>query len=466
LTDWAIRLAAIPTRVRQQRRHPLPLAELRRVGLQIGVVAFCSVGVKIAGMVRDIVIASKFGTSDAADAFIAAWIVPQFLALIIGNAFAGAVIPLYADAKRNGGAERASRFLSELVLVSTAITAVLTLLLIPARGPLLRLVTTSFGPSKLAVTDSLWMLMLPAVFLYAMTTLWGAILNTKDQFALAAISPLVIPFATIIPLIVYPQGGVKSPAVGFVVGNLIQAIWLLWGLHRSGLTCWPRWFGGLSETRGALGQVLPYLANGIVFGGIPVVDQALAATLGNGNLAILNYGNKLVLPVLSIGSSALATVVYPRFARLVAEEDWTRLQRQVRGYLALTLAVTIPTMLVLVFSSGLIVRLVFEHGAFDSRDTQSVANVQAIFALMIPAYTLSQLLSRVINAMRAVRLLVIGSTAVFVINVTGDWLFKHWFGINGIALATVLNFMLMLVFNGYLFRRLIGERLRSAPVTP
>ena len=114
MTDWSIRLASIPTRVRQHRRHPLPFTELRRVGLQIGVVAFCSVGVKIAGMLRDIVIASKFGTSDAADAFIAAWIVPQFLALIIGNAFAGAVIPLYADAKRNGGAERASRFLSEL----------------------------------------------------------------------------------------------------------------------------------------------------------------------------------------------------------------------------------------------------------------------------------------------------------------------------------------------------------------
>ena len=71
----------------------------------------------------------------------------------------------------------------------------------------------------------------------------------------------------------------------------------------------------------ALRQFVPYLANGIVFGGVGVVDQAMAATLGQGSLAILSYGNKLVLPVLAIGSAALATVVYPRFSRLVAERD-------------------------------------------------------------------------------------------------------------------------------------------------
>jgi Na+-driven multidrug efflux pump len=77
---------------------------------------------------------------------------------------------------------------------------------------------------------------------------------------------------------------------------------------------------------------------------------------------------------------------------------------------------------------------------------------------MIPAYTLSQLLSRVLNAMRATRYLLIGSVIIFAFNIAADYLFKEWFGITGIAMATVGNYTLALGFNFYLFRRLITAR--------
>jgi putative peptidoglycan lipid II flippase len=185
----------------------------------------------------------------------------------------------------------------------------------------------------------------------------------------------------------------------------------------------------------------------------------MAATLGQGNLAILSYGNKLVLPVLAIGSAALATVVYPRFSRLVAEREWIRLHQQVKSYLALVLVATIPATVVIVLLSTFIVRVLFEHGEFNPSDTRDVAELQMIFALMIPAYTLSQLLSRVLNAMRATRYLLIGSIVIFAFNIIADYLFKEWFGITGIAMATVGNYALALIFNFYLFRRLMSARL-------
>jgi putative peptidoglycan lipid II flippase len=285
------------------------------------------------------------------------------------------------------------------------------------------------------------------------------LLNTDERFGLAALSPTLVPVCTIAALWIHPQGGITSPAVGFVIGSLLQVLWLLFGLHRNNLNILPAWHGGLAETRMALRQFVPYLANGVVFGGVGIVDQAMAATLGQGSLATLSYGNKLVLPVLAIGSAALATVVYPRFSRLVAEREWTQLQRQVKAYLALTLLITVPATALIVFGSTMIVQLLFEHGEFNPADTAAVARLQMIFALMIPAYTLSQLLSRVLNAMRATRYLLIGSIVIFAFNITADYLFKEWFGITGIALATVGNYMLALAFNLYLFRRLITTRL-------
>ncbi|HET7055165.1 MAG TPA: lipid II flippase MurJ [Thermomicrobiales bacterium] len=441
-----------------------PLGRLgshRQLLLNIAIVAFCSVGVKAAGMIRDVVLASEFGTSDAADAFIAAWAIPQFLAIIAGNAFAGVIIPLQAEARGRGGEAQSRRFLSEMLLLSIAGLAAITLLLVPFRDQLLPLVTANFGPAKLAETRELWMIMLPAVFLFAMATIWSAMLNTDDRFGLAALSPMLVPFSTIAALWIHPQGGITSPTVGFVIGSLLQVLWLLFGLRRNNLTILPVWHGGVAETRMALRQFVPYLANGVVFGGVGVVDQAMAATLGQGSLATLSYGNKLVLPVLAIGSAALATVVYPRFSRLVAEREWTRLQHQVKAYLTLTLLATVPATALIVFGSTVIVQLLFEHGEFNPADTAAVARLQTIFALMIPAYTLSQLLSRVLNAMRATRYLLIGSIVIFAFNITADYLFKEWFGITGIALATVGNYLLALAFNLYLFRRLITARLSA-----
>jgi putative peptidoglycan lipid II flippase len=450
----AVQSRALPNSGRLSR-----LGNHRQLLLNIAIVAFCSVGVKIAGMLRDVVLASEFGTSDAADAFIAAWAIPQFLALIIGNAFAGVIIPLQAEAHGRGGERQSRRFLGEMLLISIVGLAAVTLALIPLRDSLLPLVTSNFGPAKLTQTRDLWMIMLPAIFLFAMSTIWSAMLNTGDRFGLAAMSPVVIPAATIGALWLHPEGGITSPAMGFVIGSFAQVVLLIIGLHRHNLDILPAWHGGLDETRMALRQFVPYLANGVVFGGVGVVDQAMAATLGQGSLAILSYGNKLVLPVLAIGSAALATVVYPRFSRLVADREWVRLHQQVKGYLAMVLVVTLPATVVIVLLSTFIVRVLFEHGEFNPSDTRDVAELQMIFALMIPAYTLSQLLSRVLNAMRATRYLLIGSIVIFAFNIIADYLFKEWFGITGIAMATVGNYALALIFNFYLFRRLMTARL-------
>jgi putative peptidoglycan lipid II flippase len=142
----------------------------------------------------------------------------------------------------------------------------------------------------------------------------------------------------------------------------------------------------------------------------------------------------------------------------VADREWSRLQSQVKTYLVMTLIVTVPATITIVLLSTFIVRLLFQRGEFNASDTKAVAELQTIFALMIPAYTLSQLLSRVLNAMRATRYLLIGSVFIFAFNIIADYLFKEWFGITGIALATVGNYVLALAFNLYLFRRLIAAR--------
>lgn len=435
--------------------------ETARVLQAAGLIGMLTIAVKLSGMGRDVVLAAEFGTSDAVEAFLAAWAIPQFLAGLTGNAFSGVAIPLQATARARGGEAAAKRFLSELLLISVVSMAVLTALLVPARGLLLPLATASFSAEKLALAERLWLVMLPGVFLYALILLWQAVLNTQRKFGLAALSPVVVPVSTIGALLLFRDAGITAPAVGFVVGLALQGLLLLEGMRRAGLVIWPRWHGGLVETRSAAGQFTPYVANGVMWGGLGVVDQAMATTLGSGNLAILNYGNKLVLPILGVSSSALATAVYPQFARMVAEERWRELRVAARRYSALILAATVPATGVVIALSPWIVKVVYERGAFSAEDSRAVASVQAMYALIIPMYTVSHLLSRMINAMAATKYMAIGSAVIFAFNVAADYWLKEWIGIEGIALATVCNFALSLALNVWLLRRLLASRIAA-----
>jgi putative peptidoglycan lipid II flippase len=279
---------------------------------------------------------------------------------------------------------------------------------------------------------------------------------------LAAAAPIAVPVVSGFALLFAPGPAVDALAVGFVVGNVLQLGLLGRELRRHRIRLLPAWYGGLPETRELARQFFPLLGNGIVFGGLLLVDTAMAATLGDHQLAILNYGNRIVLPIMSISSIALGTAVFPYFSRLVAEQDWNRLQRTLSTYTGLILAAAVPLTVALVLLSHTIVRILFQHGEFTAADTAAVSGVQTVFALMIPFYALVVVYSRLLISLRKSQLMLLSSVCVFVVNLAGDYFFKELIGIEGIALATVLNLAIQLTFTFVVCRRVLRGRLNGA----
>jgi putative peptidoglycan lipid II flippase len=154
---------------------------------------------------------------------------------------------------------------------------------------------------------------------------------------------------------------------------------------------------------------------------------------------------------------ALATVAFPYFSRLVAEENWSRLRQTLTTYTRLIVAATVPLTITIVVLSEWIVRVLFQRGEFTAADTAAVAEVQATLALMIPFYALAVVYSRVLVSMRKSQLMLICSCIVFVANVVGDYVFKELIGVQGIALATVVNFALQFAMMYMIYRRVLRQ---------
>ncbi len=424
-------------------------------------IAVLTLLVKLVTLGRDILAASSFGTTDANDAYLAGWVLPGFLIGIASGGFVGAIIPVQIETRRKSGRAREQAVLSEVMLLSAITYLVISGFLLASSRYLLPLVTQGYSANKFALALQLSMIMIPAALVGGMASLWSAMLNTKGRFGLVAIAPVVVPAFTAVVLLLAPNDQIEWLAAGFVIGTGLQTAILYFGLHREGMPVSFAWHGLLPETRAVLSQAGILAANGVVFGGLGVVDSAMAATLGSGSQSTLMYANKLIAPVLGISSVALGTAVFPYFSRLVADEDWDGLRYTLRTYTKLILAVAIPTAIGIILFARPIVRILFERGEFEAEDTDNVARVLSTYALLVPVETIAVMMSRLIVSMKAGRIMVLASIGIFVVNIMTDYIFKEIMGIQGIALATVLNQVISLSFLIFLWRHLQSTKMNA-----
>ena len=179
--------------------------------------------------------------------------------------------------------------------------------------------------------------------------------------------------------------------------------------------------------RDGMGQILASTA---------LINQGMAAMLGPGSVAALNYGNKLIAVPINIGTTALGTAVIPYFSLMVAKNDWAGIRHTIKRYFGLIFSVAIPATTGLILGAEPLVRVIYERGAFTPEDTRLVAPVLAFFALQLPFYIAGTLLVRLISAMLANHILMISSLVSVLLSVSLNYFFMKKLGVAGIALST------------------------------
>ena len=436
----------------------------RRILAAILTVGGFTLVVKLTATVKELVVAYRFGTGDAVDAFLIAFLVPSLVVNVVAGSLTAAFTPVYIEIRETQGVPAARRlFQSAAVGSATLILAVMGILL--ALAPIAAtFLKGSFSPPKLELTESLFFLLLPIILLNAVVTIWSALLNAEQRFASVALAPVCVPLLTLAMVVVAGRlWGIYSLALGTVVGSLAQCGVLALALIRQGLPVLPRWNGVTPELRRVARQYAPMVAGAALMSSSWAIGQAMAAMLPAGSVASLNYGNKVVGMGTEIGSMALATAVLPHFSVMVARRDWSSIRRTLRVYVRLIALTAIPTTVILILLSRSIVRILFERGAFTSADTNLVAKIQALYLLQVPFVMAGMLFVRLASSLQRNEILLWGAAITLPLNVLLNLTLMRWLGAAGIALSTSLVF---LVSCGYLMlsvRRTLGSVERLFP---
>lgn len=420
-------------------------------------IALMTAFVKIGVVCKELIIAWRFGTGDEIDAFLIAFLVPSFLIFVTAYSFNPAFIPAYILVKGRDGSDAAQKLFSGVMVWSLGLFVIAAVLMALTAHLYLPIIASGFSRQKLDLTCRLLFMISPIVPLIGMQVVWGGVLNAREKFALAAIVPMVTPILSILLLVTFYSLGVYALVVGLITGAVIELAIVGVALKKQDISLRPRWYGFDNNLRQVWHQYLPLILGSFLTSGITLVNQSMAAMLSPGSVATLNYGSKVVALPIGLGATALGTAVTPYFSGMVAAKEWESIRHTLSTYLKLIFLSAVPLTILILLISEPIIQLIFERGAFSSRDTYIVARVQSYYALQIPFYFAGIFLVRLISSLRANKIIMWASAINLLINLGLNYIFMHIFGVAGIALSTSIVLFVSFCYLFYFTRILLRK---------
>jgi putative peptidoglycan lipid II flippase len=398
-------------------------------------------------ILKEMIVAYKFGRGDALDAFLIAFLLPAFVVTLVSGTVASALVPVFIEVDRKQGRAAAERLLSSVCLLSAAVLAASAVILGVLAPWYLPYLAHGFAPQKLRLTAELLYILLPWIVLSGIAQIVTYVLNAGERFALPALVPLTTPILIIVFVMAAGRSGTAfTLAVASSIGSVLEMGFLLTMLKAHGTRLQWRWFGFDKDLAIVLKQIGPLLAGAVLMASAPIIAQSLAAMLPSGSVSALAYANRLVGGVTALGTVALSTATLPYFSRMAAENDWAACWHTLKRYSILLLVTTVPFTVVFIAFSRPLVSVLYRRGAFTAADAELVARLQSLLAIQIPFLMMCALLVRFVSAIRRNDLLMYGSGINLMANVILNFMLMRIWGLMGIALSTSLMQVLSFVF--------------------
>ncbi|MCX7623379.1 MAG: murein biosynthesis integral membrane protein MurJ [Thermomicrobium sp.] len=423
------------------------------------VVASLFVASRLLGLVRDILIAARFGTSPDYDAYVAAFRLPDLVFLVVmSGAFGSAFIPVYIELLTQESRQTAWRLANALLTLTLTVFLVVTASTLVVADALIRLVVAPGLPSDTQelAANLTRILMLSPLFLGTGSAA-KAMLESESRFATPAFAPLLYNLGIIFGAIVLaPFAGIYGLAYGVVLGAAAYATLQLSALHRAGWrfrVVLSRRIRGLPEVLSLLGPRL--IAQAAMQVNL-LVTTNLASRLGHQSIASLQYAYQIFLLPHGVVALSLATVLFPTLAQYRSAGALEDLHRTFAPLLRIAVLVTLPAVVFFGFFPRAIVQTVFQVGAFTATSTSLVAEALRWFAPGLLAYAVVELLTRLSYAFKDSRSPVLAALVAVGANTVFGLALMHPFGHRGLALSLALATTLEMFVLAYLLRRSLG----------
>ena len=370
---------------------------VRRVARSAGVVAGATLGSRVLGLVRDVVLANLF-LPGATDAFFVAFTIPNlFRRLVAEGSLTVSFVPVFT-AWLQRSRDEARRVFDATWTLAALVGLAIAVLGILFAEPLVRLFAPGFAlePQKLDLCVRLLQLCFPYIFLLILVSVAMGALNAVGHFLAPAAAPMLLNVAIISGALaggLFFEPPILALGVAVIVAGVLQVLVQLPPLRSHGLAPRPRLEPGHPAVRRIVLLMGPAVLGASVFQLNILVSRFLASFLGDGAVSYLYYADRLLEFPLGVFVFALGTASLPSFSRLTSSGDRAGLRDAFTGTLGLALALTLPSTVGLILLREELFRVLFSWDAqvFGDEAVQGCARALYLYALGLVPITISRI---------------------------------------------------------------------------
>lgn len=425
----------------------------RRIGIAAAIWGASILLSRLVGLAREAAIGRTLGSSSAADAYWAAFVLPDFLNyLLAGGALSIVFIPIFqrhVALDDEEGGWRAFGSISSFLFVLLALATLVLWILLPRLAPL---VAPGFDGAQLELLVHLSRILLPAQVFHVLGGLCSAALQARDRHAVPALAPLLYTLGIVAGglLLKSAEGFAWGVLVGSFLGPFLLPLLACRGI---GFRWRPRIALRDPDLRAYLARSLPIMLG---FSIVVVDDWILrreGTLLGTGAVSTLTYAKNLMKVPMGIFGLAAGVAAYPTLARLVAQGKPEEMRRTLWSTLRVLLVLSFAAQALLSVSGTEIAALVYGRGKLAPRELQEIGAALALVSIGLSAWSAQTVLARGFYALGNTWLPALLGTIVAMAAYPLYVLLRGELGIGGLALASSAAILAYVGLLGWLLAR-------------
>ncbi|MBJ7337097.1 MAG: murein biosynthesis integral membrane protein MurJ [Mycolicibacterium sp.] len=365
---------------------------------------------RITGFFRIVLLAAILGAALSSSFSVANQLPNMIAALVLEATFTAIFVPVLARAERDD-ADGGTAFVRRLLTLATTLLLVATVISVVAAPLLVHLMLGDDPQVNRSLTTAFAYLLLPQIIFYGLSSVFMAILNTRNVFGPPAWAPVVNNVVAIGTLGLYllmpgqlsldpvEMGNAKLLVLGIgtTLGVVAQTAVLFVAIRRERVSLRPLW--GLDDRIKKFGTMAGAMVLYVLISqaGL-IVGNQIASTAAASGPAIYNYTwLVLMLPFGMIGVTVL-TVVMPRLSRNAAADDQPAVLADLSFATRLTMVTLIPVVAIMTVAGPAIGSALFAYGNFGDVDAGYLGMAISLSAFTLIPYSMVLLQLRVFYA--------------------------------------------------------------------
>jgi putative peptidoglycan lipid II flippase len=388
--------------------------------------------------ISQIVLAYYYGARAERDAYFSAMVVPTYIIALFVGSFTVVLLPFFVGLKKKKNEEEVQRFVSSLLgLCITALVCVAIIGFALSKS-IVSWVVPGFTTEQLVIVKELFRILIFTIISQSISSFLTVFYHAENRFFLPALSPLIMPITSLIFVVAFNQYGIKSLALGTLIGSILS-VFVLFPVLKGRVRFGYFFYFINIDVVAVVKLALPLFMFGAVYRLTAMAERRMASHLSLGSISYLGYGNQIYVLLSTIAAGSIATTFYPIMAKIWAEGNKKELTNYLIKGIRLILLITLPIAAIFIVMANPIIKILFQRGAFDSNTTAAVASTVTVLMGAFIFSSLGAIISKIFYITNRTILISIVSIIEVFIYILSGYLLSIQYSYLGLAAALTIS---------------------------